>query len=111
MLSNFDLDALEADFNRSLLEEDDVEPEAKAEENGVASEDHSDDEILITAVNNQDESKEEEEVFCTCRGKETEYMLECLHEEACRGFQWYHYDCVDVEENAIPAVWICDFCA
>ncbi len=51
-----------------------------------------------------------ERVWCTCQGNENEDMIQCNWNKNCKGFEWYHFECVDVDPENIPDVWICELC-
>ena len=49
--------------------------------------------------------EEEKKVYCKCRKPSFGEMIEC---EQCK--EWFHYECVDIDEDNVPEDWICEEC-
>ena len=49
--------------------------------------------------------KEEKKVYCKCRKPSFGEMIEC---DQCK--EWFHYECVDIDEDNVPEDWICEEC-
>ena len=53
----------------------------------------------------EEEKKEERKVHCICRKYSFGNMIEC---EECK--EWFHFGCVDIDEDNVPKEWICEEC-
>ena len=75
---------------------------------GYISEDEEHEAPAQAALEAERRSRSNPEVFCYCRGRETNDMVRC---DKCK--EWFHYACAGVTEDALDddEPWFCDPCA
>ena len=54
---------------------------------------------------NKNDLEEEKKVYCICRKNSFGNMIEC---DECK--EWFHYDCVGIDEDNVPEEWNCEEC-
>jgi hypothetical protein len=84
--------------------------ECESEESDAEMEMNDDDLQLELSPNNAELPELIERVWCICQGEQNESMIGCDLGENCKGFEWYHFECVDIDPENIPAEFICEFC-
>jgi hypothetical protein len=49
-------------------------------------------------------------VYCVCKTGSYGKMIACDNQDCLEPNEWYHYHCVQVEEDKVPAKWLCPLC-
>jgi hypothetical protein len=114
-LASMTIDTLERDLLQ-LFEASNISivnanaDECESEESDAEMEMNDDDLQLELSPNNAELPELIERVWCICQGEQNESMIGCDLGENCKGFEWYHFECVDIDPENIPAEFICEFC-